>query len=175
MTLDEKRLPFSLKTDVRNAFISDAPIHICNVQSIKAMEESIRTKYVDQPDIFASKDVDVLTFRPSFLIDYPEAYSEDEFFELRIANVLFRLLGPCQRCKTTSLNWRLNSRDDLMEPYMTICKERKHPKFGPIFGTYLKPDIIKSEDDFASILPNFEIPKDRSFGTTGIIKKGDSF
>lgn len=168
MTLDEKRLPFSLKTDVRNAFVSDAPIHICNVDSIKALEQSIKTKYSeDSPE---NKDVDVLTFRPSFVIDYPGAYSEDEFFELRIANVLFRLLGPTKRCKTTSLNWRLNSRDDLMEPYMTICKERKHPTFGPIFGTYLKPDIIRSQEDFETVLPGFKIPKDRSFGKTGIIK-----
>lgn len=170
MTLDEKRLPFSLKTDVRQAFISDAPIHICNVDSIKALEQSIRTKYSDNPDILQSKDVDILTFRPSFLIDYPGAYAEDEFFELRIANILFRLLGPCQRCKTTSLNWRLNTRDDLMEPYMTICKERKHPRFGPIFGTYLKPDVIKSKSDFEAILPGFKAPKDRSFGKSGIVK-----
>jgi len=82
------------------------------------------------------------------LIDYPGAYLEDEFVELRISNILFRLLGPCKRCKTTSLNWRLNIRDEEMEPYMTICKVRKHPTFGPIFGTYLKPDIIPSKEDF---------------------------
>lgn len=77
------------------------------------------------------------TFRPNFLIDEEPAYSEDEFTEMRIANILFRHLGPTHRCKTTSLNWKLNIKDEEMEPYMTIVKERNHERFGPVFGTYL--------------------------------------
>lgn len=51
-------------------------------------------------------------FRASFVIDEEndEPYCEDEFQELRIANVMFRQIGPCQRCKTVTLNWSLNNR-----------------------------------------------------------------
>jgi len=175
MGLDMEKLPFARHSDVRDAFISDAPIHVCNMASIRAMEQLIKEKYKDKPDVLKNKEVDILTFRPTFLIDYQEPYCEDEFFELRIQNVLFRLLGPCQRCKTTSLNWGKNCRDDLMEPFMTICEKRKHPKYGPIFGIYLKPDIIPTAKDFRELFENFHIMKDRSFGVTGIIKKRDSF
>lgn len=86
---------------------------------------------------------DVNTFRPTFVID-EKAYCEDEFQEMRIANIMFRQLGPCQRCKTTSLNWKRNERDPNLEPFSTICEIRNHPKFGPIFGTYIQPEIIES-------------------------------
>lgn len=175
MGLDMAKLPFARKENVRSAFISDAPIHVCNMASIRAMEQTIKDKYKDKPEVLAGKEVSIETFRPSFLIDYPEPYAEDEFCELRIANVLFRLLGPCHRCKTTSLNWGKNRRDDLMEPFMTICKVRNHPKYGPIFGTYLKPDIIPTAKDFKELFDGYPIPKDRSFGPTGIIKLKDSF
>lgn len=58
---------------------------------------------------------------------------------------------------------------------MTICEKRKHPKYGPIFGTYLKPDIIPTAADFGELLQGYPVMKDRSFGVTGIIKKRDSF
>ena len=125
--------------------------------------------------MLVQKEVNIQTFRPSFLIDYEVPYCEDDFFELRIQNVLFRLLGPCQRCKTTSLNWGKNCRDSTMEPFMTICEKRKHPKYGPIFGTYLKPDIIPTAKDFQELFEGFPVMRDRSFGLTGIIKSKDSF
>ena len=62
-----------------------------------------------------------------------------------------------------------------MEPYMTICKERKHPKYGPIFGVYYKPEVIPTVKEFKELLPSYDVPKDRSLGITGIIKAGDSF
>lgn len=108
MALDESKLPFANNRTKRGAFISDAPIHLCNMSSIKDMEKLVKKKYKGKKDVLETKEVNVETFRPTFLIDYAEPYCEDEFFELRIQNVLFRLLGPCQRCKTTSLNWGKN-------------------------------------------------------------------
>ena len=161
MGLDLEKLPFASARVKRSAFISDAPIHVCNMASIRDMQKLINKKYKGKPDVLATKEVDIMTFRPTFLIDYGDAYCEDELFELRIQNVLFRLLGPCQRCKTTSLNWGKNCRDDLMEPFMTICEKRKHPKFGPIFGTYLKPDVISTKKDFEELLDGYPAVTDR--------------
>ena len=75
-------------------------------------------------------------FRPTFVIDTDEPYQEEEFHELRIHNVMFRHVGPCQRCKTTSLCPKNNKRNELMEPYQTIVDTRKHKTLGPIFGVY---------------------------------------
>ena len=82
---------------------------------------------------------------------------------MRIGNTMFRQVGPCQRCKTTSLNWKFNCRDPNMEPYTILTQIRKHHKWGPIFGTYIQPDIIGRKEDFKEILgPKYEIPNDRS-------------
>ena len=62
-----------------------------------------------------------------------------------------------------------------MEPYTTLNQVRKHHKLGALFGTYLQPEIIPTKKDFEEILPNYKVPVDRSFGTTGIIKTGDKF
>jgi uncharacterized protein YcbX len=83
---------------------------------------NIFNKYKEDEKAITQTNVDILTFRPTFVIDeeYDDAYCEDEYQELRIANIMFRQLGPCIRCKTTSLNWRLNQRDPNMEPYATL-------------------------------------------------------
>ena len=118
---------------------------------------------------------DIPTFRPNIVIneEYDEPYCEDEFQEMRIGNIMLRQLGPCKRCKTTSLIWRLNMRHPLLEPYTTICKIRKHHKFGPIFGTYIQPDIIETSQQFKELLPDHDEITDRPYGEVGIIRQGD--
>lgn len=53
---------------------------------------AIYNKYRDDVKALARINADVNTFRPTFLIDeeYDEAYCEDEFQEMRIANIMFR-------------------------------------------------------------------------------------
>ena len=85
-------------------------------------------KYRDDEDLLRQCNSEVRTFRPSFVINevHDDAYCEEEFQELRIGNVMFRQIGPCRRCKTTSLNWVRNERHPKMEPYTTLCQARKH-------------------------------------------------
>ena len=100
---------------------------------------TVYNRYQDDVKALARINADVNTFRPTFLIDeeYDEPYCEDEFQEMRIANIMFRQLGPTIRCKTTTLNWRTNMRDPGGEPLATINRVRKHHKLGPLFGTYI--------------------------------------
>ena len=79
-------------------------------------------KYRDDPKELRSCNADIMTFRPTFVIDeeYDDAFCEEEYQELRVANTLMRQVGPCQRCKTTTLNWRLNQRHHNNEPFATI-------------------------------------------------------
>ena len=117
--------------DRRAAFITDAAVHFINDASVRALKKDARP----------GNDFDHTTFRPSILIDEDPAYIEEEIFQARIANILFRQLGPCVRCKMTSINWAKSDRDELMEPYQTICETRQCDNLGPIFGTYMQPDI----------------------------------
>jgi len=134
-------------------------------------------KYKDSEEAVSLVNADVITFRPTFVIDeeFDEPYCEEEFQEMRVGNIMFRQVGPCHRCKTTSLNWKLNIRHPTMEPYATICETRKHHKLGPIFGVYFQPEIIETKEDFKELFPDYPMVQDRSFGEHGIIKKGDVF
>ena len=90
-----------------------------------------------KPEIYDQIQIGVETFRPNFVIDIDPAFSEDEFQQLRIANMLLRQTGPCVRCKTTIFNWHTKQNMPENEPLDTIFKHRKHQKWGPIFGIYL--------------------------------------
>lgn len=104
-------------------FLTDGAIHLVNNQSMQSLVMAMYNKYKDDHAMLQMANADIPTFRPNFVIDeeYDEPFCEDEFQEMRVANIMFRQLGPCQRCKTTSLNWRLNIRHPKMEPYTTIC------------------------------------------------------
>lgn len=96
-------------------------------------------KYKDNEEVLRMNNCEVRTFRPSIVINEPdeEPFCEEEFQQLRVANVMLRQIGPCKRCKTTSLNWARNERHPEMEPYTLLNQARKHHKYGPIFGIYL--------------------------------------
>jgi len=50
-----------------------------------------------------------------------------------------------------------------MEPFTLINEIHRHKEWGPIFGTYLQPDIIGKKEDFNQILgPKYKLPIDRS-------------
>ena len=176
MRLDSEMNPVASDDDRRGAFLTDGVIHLINNQSMHDLKMTMYNKYAEDQAMLQLVNVDIPTFRPNLVIDedYDEPFCEEEYQQLRVGNILFRQTGPCQRCKTTSLNWRMNMRHPNLEPYATITQCRKHHKFGPIFGTYLQPDIIPTQDEFQELFPNYHQVKDRSLGTTGIIKMGDA-
>ena len=53
---------------------------------------TLYNKYRDDEELLKQCNSEARTFRPSFVINEPheEAYVEEEFQELRIANVMFR-------------------------------------------------------------------------------------
>jgi len=104
----------------------------------------MKDKYANDPQNLELVNAEVEVFRPTFVIDeeMPDdgplkadeqgtlihKYYEDEFKEMRIANMMFRQIGPCIRCKTVTLNWQKNIRHPQV---------RKHNKMGQLFGIYL--------------------------------------
>ena len=123
MNLNKERLPDAKEEDRRGAFITDAALHMINAQSIQSLTMNMYNKYKNDEKMIDMVNADIPTFRPTFVIneEYDEPYCEDEFLEMRIANIMFRQAGPCIRCKTTTLNWKMNMRHPKNEPYATIC------------------------------------------------------
>ena len=50
------------------------------------------------------KPMEVRRFRPNLLIEGATAYAEDQWRQIQIGNVGFRVVKPCSRCKITTLN-----------------------------------------------------------------------
>ena len=65
---------------------------MCNEESFKALSMTLYNKYREDEELLKQCNSEARTFRPSFVINEPheEAYVEEEFQELRIANVMFR-------------------------------------------------------------------------------------
>jgi uncharacterized protein YcbX len=98
----------------------------------------------NEPEDIARIKIEAMPFRPNFIIDSKEAYSEDKMQEARIGNTLFRLVGYCSRCKAVANNYETCDRNPEMEPNPTLAKYRKH-ELGTLFGTYHQVDIIPSQ------------------------------
>ena len=65
-----------------------------------------------------------------------EAYCEEEIQHAKLKDGAYlRMIGPCMRCKTTSMNWKKGIRDPSLEPYSTIIDTR-HVNNGGAFGVY---------------------------------------
>ena len=95
MTTHRDRLPKLLEEDLRRAFLTDAAIHLINRKSIEALTKSVKSRYQDDPNFCETVDTGENVFRPTFVIDNGEAYSEEEINEVRLNNVMFRQVGPC--------------------------------------------------------------------------------
>lgn len=85
-------IPNQLPTDRRGAFVTDAAIHIINKKSVDCLRNVMYNKYRDDTSMLSQVNADLCVFRASFIIDeeWEDPYCEDEFQEMRIANIMFR-------------------------------------------------------------------------------------
>ena len=77
--IDKVRIPGSLETDKIRGFLTGAPIHVVSEKSVEALTKLIESKYKNDPTSLAEIDTSEIIFRPSFVIDAPEAYLEEEY------------------------------------------------------------------------------------------------
>lgn len=172
----KKHYLFAQEFDRRANFLTEGPIYLVNNQSCQTLVLAMYQKYKESREYIQMANADIPTFRPNIVIDeeFDEPYCEDEFIEMRIANIMLRQIGPrAISDKFCSINWRTNTRHPTSEPYTIITQTRKHHKWGPIFGTILQPDIIETKQQFNELLPDYKAVTDRSMGPVGIIKKDD--
>lgn len=177
MALDKIKFSQADDQDRRGGFQDDAAIKVVNKTSIESLKMCMFNKYQESKEDLSLLNCEPAVFRGNFMIneEFDEANCEDEFQELRIGNVMMRQVGPCIQDKSTTMNPYSNHRHPKGEPYETLCQSRKHHKLGAIFGIYLQPDIIESEEAFTSLFPAYP-PTGRPFGgenRNAIVKVGD--
>ena len=166
-------LKWGLDEDKTKGFCSKAAIHIVNEASTRDLTKRVLAQYPKKED----RDriaITSIAFRPNIIIDTEFAYQEDYMQEARIGNTFMRLVGFCSRCKAVANNYDTNDRNPELEPNPTLAKYRRH-ELGTLFGTYHQVEVIKSEDQYKRLMPEFDVPRDRKFDELyGIVRKGDS-
>ena len=100
------------------------------------MEELSRRCKARHPEGLENFFVSAEQFRPNVVIEWPEPFAEDRFFEMRVGQILMRNSGPCIRCNTIRMNLDKNVRVEDREPYSTLTTFRSVPGMGVLFGMY---------------------------------------
>ncbi len=72
------------------------------------------------------KQLDVVRFRPNLVVSNSAAYAEDEWREIRINQIQFRLPKPCSRCAIPTIDPKTAKTGK--EPLKTLNKTRKWNK-----------------------------------------------
>ncbi|NMP17154.1 MOSC N-terminal beta barrel domain-containing protein [Thalassotalea sp. Y01] len=86
-----------------------------------------------------SQAVTMAQFRPNIVVDNCPAYSEDQWHQIKIGEVLFDLAKPCSRCIFTTVDASTAARDPQREPLNTLASYRKAADKQIYFGQNLVP------------------------------------
>ncbi|XP_074662127.1 mitochondrial amidoxime-reducing component 1-like isoform X2 [Tubulanus polymorphus] len=80
----------------------------------------------------------VREFRPNVVITGPSAYSEDDWEEMQIGDIHYKMTEPCLRCLITTVKAETGVRNPTIEPLKTLRKYRMLPTHpaGPVLGRY---------------------------------------
>ncbi|XP_055301194.1 mitochondrial amidoxime-reducing component 1-like isoform X2 [Sitodiplosis mosellana] len=93
---------------------------------------------IDELNTHLDHVVKPLQFRPTMVVKGPTAYEEDNWKWVRIGDVVFRGLKPCQRCVFTNINPDNGERNPAREPLETLKKTRTLiPNESPVMGLHL--------------------------------------
>lgn len=125
-----------------------SPLHMVNLASVRNLQAAVR----EQGNHVA---FDHTLFRANIVFDSSIAYSEDLLQEARIDNILLRTTSPCKRCKAMAINSETRDRDEHMQPYTTLCKQRMLKGIGPVFGIYSCLEIL-SQQEFTSLFKDLK-------------------
>ena len=85
------------------------------------------------PDV----NVPMAQFRPNIVINNTEAFAEDSWRSIRIANVEFELVKPCSRCIFTTINTINGEKNKQQEPLNTLKTYRQVASGEVMFGQNL--------------------------------------
>jgi uncharacterized protein YcbX len=79
-------------------------------------------------------------FRPNIVVNGAAPWAEDCWRRIRIGDVLFSVVKPCDRCIVTTIDPETGQRPDKTEPLRTLGKIRRDRRGGVMFGQNLIPE-----------------------------------
>jgi ferredoxin-NADP reductase/uncharacterized protein YcbX len=115
-----------LKAGAPMAFADTAPLLAVNAQSLAELN-----RHIDFP-------VPMARFRPNIVVDNVPAFDEDNWSEVTIGNVIFDVMGPCDRCVMVTLDAG-GKTDFHREPLGALTRHRRGLDGKVYFGQFLVP------------------------------------
>ncbi|MDD2056193.1 MOSC domain-containing protein [Pseudomonas sp. GD03860] len=85
------------------------------------------------------RPVEMLRFRPNLVVEGGEAFAEDGWKRIRIGEMEFRVLKPCERCILTTIDPQTGERSADREPLATL-KTYRQKEGDVLFGQNLVAD-----------------------------------
>ena len=168
-----KRLLYDRHDDLRKTFCTDSAFHVVNKASVAELKKRMEDRHPDGlPNFFCSAE----QFRPNVVLDWPIAFAEDEFFEMRVGPILMRNSGPCIRCNTIRMNLDNNVRVEDCEPYRTLSTFRNVTGLGILFGMYYQMDVLETDRLYRTSLPTllgYKNKKLTDFYNPSTLREGD--
>ncbi|EPS42953.1 hypothetical protein H072_3077 [Dactylellina haptotyla CBS 200.50] len=96
------------------ALRNESPMLIVNKRSLDPINESIAAS--------SGKEADISVFRANIVINGPEPFDEDKWFEVGLRDSTLQMLGPCRRCQMICIDQETSERSP--EPFTTLSKLR---------------------------------------------------
>lgn len=112
----------------RVSFADDFPLLLVNKSSL----DDLNTRL--------AHPVDVTRFRANVVVEYAHAWAEDDWQQLELGGVRFRVAKACSRCAVITVDQERGLKAGDHEPLRTLSKFRRNARGETIFGQYLIPD-----------------------------------
>jgi uncharacterized protein YcbX len=114
--------------DQTKTFCSQAPFHLINEASLRDVRERVYKRHPDlKPEDF---EIEAHAYRPNVVIDTGVAWSEDEYQEIRIGQILLRYIGPVGRCAYVYQSWTKTFQENPADEPLTTLRAFRMLKQG---------------------------------------------
>ena len=108
-------------------FADAYPVLLASAASLADLNERLTTP------------IPITRFRPNLVVDGAAAYEEDRWRTIRIGEVTFAVVKPCDRCLITTIDPDSGTRPDKTEPLRTLARYRRDRSGKVLFGQNLVP------------------------------------
>ncbi|AMC33427.1 MOSC domain-containing protein [Janthinobacterium sp. B9-8] len=108
-------------TDVPIAFVDGHPLLLIGEASLGDLSERV------------GRSLSMQRFRPNLIVRGGAAFAEDGWKKIRIGEVIFNFIKPCERCVFTTIDPETGEKSSDQEPLRTLVKYRRTAA-GVLFG-----------------------------------------
>lgn len=115
------------QNDDRVAFADGFPLLLIGQSSLDDLVQRV------------GRPLEMLRFRPNLVIEGAQAFAEDGWKRIRIGEMEFRVLKPCERCILTTIDPQTGERSADREP-LTTLKTYRQKEGDVLFGQNLVAD-----------------------------------